>query len=701
MLSLDTKITLDEETIRSPNLVSLFSDDDLSRIGNFVHTGYSLDRTSREKWEKRTQAALDLALQVVKAKTFPWPNCSNVAFPLITISALQFHSRAYPTLISGPNIVKCQIYGPDPSGEKAARARRISDYMSWQYLEQDTCWESEHDRLLLVLPIVGTAFIKTYYDADKDYRVGELVLPQDLVLNYWAKSVESCPRKTHILYLSRNDIHSRIKRGVFRDISNLSWYNRPAPQPDRTLSDEKADKRIGLLEPPTTDESTPFVCLEQHVDVDLDQDGYAEPYIITIEESSKTVLRIVTGFDRPEDIDRTKDGDIICVRRMEYFTKYGFIPSPDGGIYDIGFGTLLGPLNESVNTLINQLIDSGTMAATGGGFLGRGIKVRGGNYAFMPQEWKRTEASGDELQKGIFPLPIREPSSTLYNLLVLLINYVNRIAGTTDPLVGESPGQNTTAEATRTMVEQGMKIYNAIFKRVWRCLKEEFKRGYILNGIYLPPRSSYSNSGIAMREDYLHNPDEVCPAADPNMVSDTMAFNQAQALKAAAATTPGYNIEEVERRFLRALKVDSIETVYPGIKATGTPKDSRVQIAEIKAQVEMAKMQSEQARWAAEMQEEIRMNNAEIAKIAADIENMRATTAGDVADRQVAILNAVLGILKSRNDVLLKKLDTVVKLMEVRNVAKDNRGDVQGLAATPSDRGPAGGNPAEPPGGVA
>ena len=224
--------------------------------------------------------------------------------------------------------------------------------------------------------------------------------------------------------------------------------------------------------------------IEQHLYLDLDGDGYQEPYVAIVHKASKQLLRLVPRFFT-SSIEFSKDDKILSIKAEQYFTKYPFIPSPDGGFYDLGFGVLLGPLNSSINTIINQLIDAGTMANTAGGFLGRGIKIKGGNSSFAPNEWKPVESSGDDLRKSIVPLPVREPSQVLFTLLSLLINYGERIGGSVDILVGQNPGQNTPAETSRTMAEQGMKIFSGIFKRTYRSLRDEFRKQYRLNHLYL------------------------------------------------------------------------------------------------------------------------------------------------------------------------------------------------------------------------
>lgn len=694
MFELATKLTLDQEMLDSPNLCDRFTEEDLHSLGMHIHQGYLSDKQSRYKWERRTQAAMDLAMQVQKDKSFPWPGASNIAFPLVTIAMLQFHSRAYPALISGTDIAKCRVIGEDPQGLKTARAKRVSTHMSWQCLEEDKAWEEQKDRLLINLPAVGTVFTKQYWDPDLGYRVTETVLAQDLVVDYWAKSIESCPRKTHVIPFFRNQIHANVKRKIFRDVLEEGWYRSAPPPKAGDMAEARRDNRLGVT-PPQSDETTPFICLEQHIDLDLDGDGYAEPYIITIEQSSMTVLRIVAGIDQMADVEMTAGGEVISIRKVEYFTKYSFIPSPDGGFYDVGFGVLLGPLNEATNSIINQLVDAGTMAVTAGGFLGRGAKMRGGAYTFAPLEWKRVDSDGDDLRKSIFPLPVREPNSVLFQLLGLLISYVNRIAGTTDTMVGENPGQNTPAENMRAMVQEGQRVYSAVFKRVWRAMKEEFKKAYILNGMYLPIRAVFGNSGVVLREDYLGNPDEIAPAADPNVVSEQMAVALATQVKAAAMQTPGYNIEEVEKYWLTSLKVPNVELLYPGTAKTGTPKDTKIQIAELKLQGQQAQLEAEMTRFAMELQETIRMNTAEIAKIMADIGIAQENTKGDAEDRQVALLQSTMKLLEGQNKAASGRLDLIKKALEVQRAKIDADGRAMGGLERASGNGTASQGPGQ------
>lgn len=685
-LELDTKLTVNRGLWEAPNLTDRFTDADLAKIGMAVWQGYDRDRLSRFGWEKRVESAMDLALQVQREKNFPWPKCANVVFPLVTIAALQFSARSYGNIIQGSDVVRYRVVGGDPTGDVRARADRISRHMSWQLLEEDSSWEEQMDRLLINLAIVGTTFKKTYYNPSLRHNTSEMIHARDFVLDYYAKNVESCARKTHTFSLYRNDIYERVQQGTFLNILDDPWYNTTPPA--HPLSTQ-AQFRAGTYQP-QADEDTPFKVLEQHRLLDLDQDGYAEPYIVTIEESSRRVLRIVARFDREEDVERSAGGRIARIRPMEYFTKYSFIPAPDGGIYDVGFGTLLQPVNESVNSAINQLLDAGTMATSAGGFLGRGAKIRGGAVSMAPWEWKRVDSTGDDLRKNLFPLPVREPSAVLFNLLNLLITYTDRVSGTTDIMVGANPGQNTTAEASRNMVEQGMQVYSMIFKRVWRSMKEEFKKIHRLNGMFLPTITPFgSGDDQIRREDYKSDPELIVPVADPNVTSQTLRLQQAQMLREAAATMAGYDREAVERNFLKALRVDGIDSIYLGVQKTGPLPNPKVQIEEARGQIKKMQVTADLQKFVLEQQAQADKVRAEIAKLEA--ETIKTLKDAGIADAEMKLrrFDAVIKAMKAQSDSFNNSLKTMKELTD----GSADQGDVRGMAPAPGNAGVQGAPP--------
>jgi len=605
---LEIKVKLKLDALQdSENIADLIEVEALRNIGSRVLQTYQADKSSRDRWEKQMEEAEKLALQISEPKSYPWPNSSNVKFPLITIAAMQFQARAYPALVKVPDLVKWRVQGKD-GGEKAARSARVSAHMSYQLLEEDEGWEEDHDKALLALPILGCVFKKSYYDKLDKHNRSPLVLPKNLVVHYFAKSIENCERKTEIFELYPNEIKERQLRKIFRDVE-LS--NSPIAQP------KDSDRRQGIT-PPAPDEDSARPLLEQHCYYDLDGDGYKEPYIITVDEATGEVLRIVNRFGKitteqsikieeltkrikalAEGIQPPQEGvapspqelaiaqraeqtirgmslqiellakqtpKVLKIDPVEYYTKYSFIPAPDGGFYDLGFGALLGPLNDSVNTLINQLVDAGHMNTGAIGFIGKGARIQGGRVRFQPNEMKKLNAAGGAIRDAIVQLDIKPPSPVLFQLLGLLISYSERVGSVTDAMTGENPGQNTPAYNMSAMLEQGLQVFNGIFKRVYRSMRSEFRKLYNLNSIYLDQESyfSYHDSDTqVLRLDYSADPKDLIPAADPNAFSNKEKTQKAMMITERAQMVPGYNPILIEKNWLESIEAPNAKELYP------------------------------------------------------------------------------------------------------------------------------------------
>jgi len=671
------------------NIATLLCDHDLEAIGMKVVRDFENDLMSRTSWEQRTEASLKLALQVAETKNFPWANASNVKFPLITIAALQYHARSYPVLIDSDLPVKCRVIGEDKDGLKALRSTRVEQHMSYQLLEEDEDWESEMDKVLITQPIIGCAFKKTYYDPICKHNVSENVLAKDLVVNYWTKSLETADRVSHGLQMSKNEIYERVARGLWLDVSEgrqqqfMVATGNPLQQAQ--------DKAQGLMPPEPNDSSTPIEIIEQHCHIDFDDDGYAEPYIVFVRRDNKKVARIVARYIG-NDVERNKEGTILSIKGEQYFTKYPFIPSPDGGFYDLGFGVLLGPLNESINTIINQLVDAGTLSNTAGGFLSRGIKLRGGNYSFNPMEWKHVDTTGDDLRKGIVPLPVREPSQVMFTLLSLLINYGERIGGAVDIMTGQNPGQNTPAETTRTMAEQGMKIFNGIFKRTHRSLKQEFRKLYRLNQIFITEDTSFvsdaKSTGMILATDYEGPVTDVMPTADPSITSDAQRLNQASAIAQRVAATPGlYNRYEAEYTFLKAMKVTNIEKILPdpkGPNAVPPPVNPKVQIEQLKQQAKQASDQLTMKMALLKLMSEAELNQAQIQKLEAEAEAIKIGIATEGEKMRIQEINTQIALQRERREGVISAITTMNQVYDTMMKSKMEESPEVGQAQMPS-----------------
>ena len=579
--------------VNETNIAESLDEDLLVKIGSDCHKGYSSDLDSRKAWEDLLDKWTRLALQVAEKKTYPWREASNVKFPLLATASMQFAARAYPSLVpSNGQVVKCKMLGYDPTGEKFARAERISRYMSYQVMEQMEEWESEMDKLLITLPIAGTVFKKTYFDTSEQRNKSCVVMPKSLVVNYWAKTLEDAERATEIMPMSKRKLKEQQMLGLFLDVEL------GAPQGDTS---RKEDTTYETVEP-DLDDTTPYTILEQHTFLDLDDDGYPEPYIVTFEEESKKVLRIVARYN-DEGLKVDERGNLVLIKAIQYYTKFGFVPNPDGGFYDIGFGRLLGPLNESVDTIINQLIDSGTLSNLQSGFLGKGLRIKVGDVRFTPGEWKTVNATGDDLKKQIFPMPVREPSAVLMQLLQYLITSGKELASVAEIFVGKMPGQNTPATTTMASIEQGMKLFTAVYKRIYRSMTSEFRKIYLLNREYANPEEYLDFLDMPItQDDFQGSENDISPAADPNASSQQEKQAKVQSI-GQLLQLQTINPMEFTKRYLEAFEIPNLEQLImqppqgpsPEEQATQQEAELAQQMAQHKMRMEEAKMQLKQS----------------------------------------------------------------------------------------------------------
>jgi chaperonin GroES len=593
--------------LESVNMAKNLDEEELDKIGREAKEGYEEDARSRADWEKAANQWTELAKLTVKNKSFPWPNASNVKYPLLATASMQFAARSYPTLLpSDGRVVKAKPVGKDPDGTKSQIAEAVSIYMSYQLMEEMDGWEEEMDRLLIMLPIIGTMFKKTYWDPICKKNCSKVILPQNIVVDYWAKSMDTAERVSEILELNARQVKERQLNGLW--LEDLDFGDPNLAEVD--IRDNNA--------PTTVDSTTPFVFVEQHGYLDLDEDGYKEPYIITFHRATGKVVRIVARFDE-NTVHFNEDGDISYITPIQYYTKYGFVPNPDGSFYDIGFGILLGPINESINTLINQLVDAGTLNNLQSGFIGKGLRLRMGEHRFTPGEWKSVNSTGDDLKKQIVPLPSNEPSKVLFELMTALIQSGKELASVAEIFTGKMPGQNTPATTTMATVEQGMKVFTAIYKRIYRSMGEEFKKLYRLNSLYLNPNTYVEVLDMNIGPDAFKLDDHrIVPGADPNAVSQQEKLMKAQGLMEMLAAGLPLDPVQVTIRLLEAQEQPGWQTLIPQqIMQTGQmpppPPDPKMMEMQVKGQLEQQKMAMQGAQTQQKMKMELVSEQAKLA----------------------------------------------------------------------------------------
>ena len=638
-----------QDILATDNVCDLLSDTRLNLIGALCQEEYDIDKKSMSNWLERNERGFDLAMQVAKVKSYPFTNASNVIYPLITVAAMQFAARAYPAIVPDRSIVKGAVNGNDkgtpqigpdgqpmpqtgpdgqptgepvwaiPPGAKAKKAQRIARHMSWQLLEEEENWESDTDTLLHYLPIAGCCFRKRWFDLSKQKICSRWIPATELVVNYHARSMDDAPRKTETFTRLPHQVEELMRSGAWKQCSMTEL---------RATAGEESDPDKG--QDPQDDDS-PISFGEQHRRLDLDGDGYAEPYVVTYVEGGHKVVRIEKAFG-PNAV-RMDGANVVRIAPDQFYTKYTFIPNPEGGFYDIGFGWLLTPLNEAINTAINQLFDAGHLANTPMGFVGQGLRLKTGAMRFQPGEWKVIGATGGNLRENLHQLTFAGPSDVLFKLLGLLIDSANDISAVKDILMGKMD-KNIAPTTALTLVEQGSKQFTAIFKRVHRSIKRELKQLFRLNREFMPAKVYFAlldEPEAVVKEDYATDELDVVPVSDPNMVTDAVRMAKAETLMALRGD-PGINQIELKRRYLEALGVPEPEKLL----VTDPPPDAKTLIDQGRLENDALRVKTAALVGAAQITE-LR------ARAVKNLAEAEAAELGAQLDQYVARMNAIAG----------------------------------------------------------
>lgn len=596
--------------IAAPNVADVLDDVQLAEIGEDVCREHAIDWESMKDWRAKMERGIELASLVKSEKSYPFDKAANVKYPLITTAALQFNARAYPAIVPPGDMVKCQVFGQDPQGLKAARGDRVAAHMSWQIGTDIEEWEETTDQLLVVLPIVGTIVRKTWYDPAAGRPRVRMIDPGAFVINAKCSTISDAPRVGEVLSLFPSEIKERRQSGQFRDVDYV---------------EVEGDDRDAAQE-----------FIEQHRRLDLDQDSYGEPYIVTVHKKTRKVARIVADFEQSDVMMGPKG--IVSIKRGSYFTPFHFLPSIDGGFFGMGLGFLLGDISESINTIINMMMDAGHMASRGGGFLGSEFRIKGGAQQFRPGEWKQVQARGADVRSSIVPMTFPGPDATLFQLLGLLIEAGREVASVKDIMTGDTGGKTQTATTTLALIEQGMMVFTAAYKRIFRSLKREFKLLAKINAATLSPEEYslfHDPSGqvpIDPRADYAMADMDIQPVADPRSVTKMQEVAKAEIVMQLAENgkvDPG----EATKRILQAAGIPDVDAL--------APKPNPIQ-----QQMEQMQIQAAQA--------DLTLKMVEVDQAIADLEKTRSEVienmtdaAANVAEKRLVEALAALGAIKN------------------------------------------------------
>lgn len=711
-----------DKLINSQNIAEFLPQDYLDGLGVQVVLDTARDRASRQDWEERHAKAVKLALQVQETKSFPWTNCSNVKFPLLTIAVLQFLARI-SVMTKGKNLANVQVLGVDRDGSKGHQSRRLSRHLSLQLIEEDTNWRDSDEQAKFAACLLGSSFKKTYPDLIEGKNTSEHVPSMDFIVDYTCKDINKAQRLTHVIQMTGNKLQENARSGMFLELRD----DLEPTLPSESNVMHRAEQEASGVRPVGGDTNDTYEILEQHCWLDLDGDGYKEPYIVSVRHDTNQVLRVVARFSeemvhRKNDmqvrlleqkiqaagdmkiisalekqasaLQDAADNHIIRIDPMLYFTRLLFIPSPDGGVYGLGLGALLGPLNEAVDTLTNQQIDAGTMSTTAGGFLGRGVKLKGGKNSFDPFEWKPVDSNGQDLRANIFPLPVRDPSPVLFQLLGMLVSYSEKVSGATDIMTGVSPGQNTPAETSRNTVEQGMMLFSGIYARMYRGFTEELNKLVNLNKLFLPLYPSFHNlttgeDAVLLEDDYTKHGLRVLPAVSPEITSTSQRREKAGAVLQLSEREPGFNKYLVVKDFLEAWEIDNIDDIYPdpqGKKAIPPAPNLKMEELKFQQQKHAAEMQLA----IVTLQKEIRLNDAKVMELQAKATKELAEAKGVDTGHQIALLNTQIAAEKTHNE----KMKSALTILQ--NMVKDEQAAQSQQQKEPASAGASPAAPSQP-----
>ena len=537
------------------NLAEYLEDDVLGPLGSELKGMFIDYKSSRKDWEDSYTKGLDLLGFKYEDRGEPFQGASGATHPVLAEAVTQFQSLAYKELLPASGPVRTQIIG-SPNTLKEQQSERVKEFMNYQLMSEMKEYEQEFDQMLFYLPLSGSTFKKVYYDELLGRAVSKFVPADDLLVPYSATSLEDADAIIHKINISENDLRKQQVSGFYRDIELGD-----ASDMDDSIADKERE-----LEGVRKSEKSPdmYTLLECHVDLDLE--GFEEnnpetgeatgiklPYIVTIEEGSREVLSIRRNY---EANDPKK-------KRINYFTHFKFLPGL--GFYGFGLIHMIGGLSRTATAALRQLLDAGTLSNLPSGFKTRGIRVRDEAQSIQPGEFRDVDAPGGNLREAFMPLPFKEPSGTLLQLMGVVVSAGQRFASIADMQVGDG-NQGAAVGTTVALLERGSRVMSAIHKRLYNSLKNEFKLLVRIFSLYLPPEYPYDVVGgqrMVKKTDFDDRVD-VLPIADPNIFSQTQRISLAQTQLQLAQTNPKiHNLYQAYRSMYEAIGIKNVDLILP------------------------------------------------------------------------------------------------------------------------------------------
>ena len=443
------------------NLVEFLDEDILIEVASDLEDSYEDFKSGRSDWEDTYVKGLELLGFKYENRSEPFQGASGATHPVLAEAVTQFQALAYKELLPAQGPVRTQIIGAhNPDSEK--QSARVKDFMNYQLMVNMKEYEPEFDQMLFNLPLAGSTFKKVYYDSVLNRCVSKFVPAEDLYVSYNATSLEDTDVIIHKIKISQNDLRKQQLTGFYADIE-LSE--------DSYEADEVTDTKDDISGVERTAKSDVHTLLECHIELDLegfeDKDEQGEetglklPYIVTIHHDSSKVLSIRRAYAVDDPLRKKK----------EYFVHFKFLPGL--GFYGFGLIHMIGGLSRTATAALRQLLDAGTLSNLPAGFKQRGIRVRDEAQPLQPGEFRDVDAPGGNLRDAFMPLPFKEPSSTLLQLMGVVVQAGQRFASIADMQVGDG-NQSAAVGTTVALLERGSRVMSAIHKRLYQAMKCEF-----------------------------------------------------------------------------------------------------------------------------------------------------------------------------------------------------------------------------------
>jgi hypothetical protein len=532
--------------------------------------------------------------------------------------------------------------------------------MSYQLLSdktddaEESDWLDGKDKLLMTLPMLGTVFTKVYYDPIENRPQVDLCLPDEVIINQKAKSLRKAQRVTHIIWLTTNEIKTRQKMGLFLDMPIKDLVSTGTGEGGDDVQDPNVSKdsqRPGedIIETDLNSGVKLHKFQEQCTYLDLDGDGYSEPYTVTVHEATQKVVRIVARYNFSSFVLNKAQTDWVKIKPDVYYIVYRFLPSFDNTFYGMGFCQMLYPLNAAANSTLNRLLDAGTLSNMQSGFIGKGVRMRKQTMRLRPGEWVTVStATGVDLSRNIVPIPTKEPSTVLFELLQMLVKSAQEVSGVSDVMQGQLPPANTPATTVVNVISEGSKVYSAIRIRLDNSLRREYSRLFELNKEYLDDNTSFKTaegSGQISKADYAADSYGILTVANATLGTKAQELAAMQGLLSLIGD-PLINKQEVYRRYFSALNLPDPDKLFAPPPPPNAPPPPEVQ----------------------KTLEEIDLIKMKIADVATDIEKKGIEL--DLREKELLINAENIGSLAAE-----RKVNSIVAIEEVRQTENQQQID--------------------------